>query len=137
MYLGVTLDRSLTFKEQVNKTKAKVSARNNILQKLTTSKWGATPHVLRTSALAQSHSAAEYANPVWEQSAHAKLLDPVPNESCPLITGCLKLTNVNNLHLVAGVAPPEIQREAASKKERSRQAYYPSHTLFSHQPAPS
>ena len=137
MYLGVILDRSITFKEHVSKTRAKVSTRNNILRKLTTSKWGATPYVLRTSALALSYSAADYACPVWEHSAHAKRLDPVLNESCRLITGCLKPTNVDNLHLLSGVAPPEIQREAASKLERSRQAYNPRHMFFNHQPAPS
>ena len=93
--------------------------------------------MLRTSALALFYSAAEYACPVWEQSAHAKRLDPVLNESCRLITGCLKPTNVDNLHLLAGVAPPEIQRKAASQLERSRQAYDPSHMLLNHQPAPS
>ena len=137
VYLSVTLDFSLSFKEDLIKTKAKVSTRNNTLRKLLTSKWGATPHVLRTSALAPSYSAAEYACPVWERSAHAKRLDPVLNESCRLITGCLKPTNVNNLHLLAGVAPPEIRREAVSKLERSRQAYDPRHMLFNHQPAPS
>ena len=87
--------------------------------------------------LALSYSAAEYACPVWEQSAHAKRLDPVLNKNCRLITGCLRPTNVDNLHLLAGVAPPEIRREAASKLERSRQAYKPRHMLFNHQPAPS
>ena len=127
MYLGVTLDRSLTFK---------VSTPNNILQKLATSKWAATPHVLRSSALALSYSAAEYVCLVWERSAHAKRLGQVPNESYRLITGCLKPTNADNLHLLAGAAPPEIQREAASKLERSRQACDPSHMLFNHQPVP-
>ena len=76
--------------------------------------------MLRTSALALSYSAAEYASPVWVRSAHIKRLDPVLNESCRLITGCLKPTNVDNLHLLAGIALPEIRREAASKLERSR-----------------
>ena len=122
MCLGVTLNRSLTFNEHINKTKAKVSTRNNILRKLTTSKWGATPQVLRASALALSYSAAEYACPIWERSAHAKRLDPVLNESCRLITGCLKPANADNLYLLAGIAPPEMRREAASKLECSRQA---------------
>ena len=137
MYLSITLDRSLTFKEHVNKTRAKLSTCNNILRKLTISKWGATPHVLRTSALALSYSAAEYACPVWERSAHAKHLDPVLNESCRLIIGCLKPINVDNLHLLASVAPPEIRREAAIKLERSSQTYDSLHMLFNHQPAPS
>jgi len=33
--------------------------------------------VLRTSALALSYSAAEYACPDWERLAHTKRLDPV------------------------------------------------------------
>ena len=136
VYLGVTLHRSLTFKEHINKTRAKISTSNNILRKLTTSKWGATPHVLRTSALALSYSAAKYACSVWEQSAHAKRLDPVLNESCRLITGFLKPTHVDNLRLLAGIAPLEIRRKATSKLERSRQAYDPRHMLFNHQPAP-
>ena len=128
MYLGVTLNRSLTFK---------VSTPHNILQKLATSKWAVTSHVLRTSALALSYSAADYACPIWEQSAHTKRLDPVPNESYRLITGCLKPTDADNLHLLAGAAPPENQREAASKLERSSQAYDPNHMLFNHRPVPS
>ena len=60
-----------------------------------------------------------------ERSAYAKRLDPVLNESCRLIPGCLKPTDVDNLHLLAGIASPEIRREAASKRERSRQVYDP------------
>ena len=52
VYVGVTLHRSLTFKEHVTKTKAKVSTRNYILRKLTTSKWGASSHVLRSATAA-------------------------------------------------------------------------------------
>ena len=96
VYLDVPLDRSLTFKEHVAKTKAKVSTRNNILRKLTPSKRGASPPVLRTTALALSFSAANYAFPVWERSARTCHLDPVLNESCRLITGCFKPTNTSN-----------------------------------------
>ena len=71
----------------------------------------ASPHVLRTTALALSFSAAsEYACPVWERSAHASHLDPVLNKTCRLITGCVKPTNTNNLHLLAGISPRDKQR---------------------------
>ena len=86
---------------------------------------------------ALSYSAAEYACFIWKQSAHAKRHDPVLNESCRLITGCLKPTNVDNPHLFAGVDPPEIRKEVASKLERSRQAYDSRHMLFNYQLAPS
>lgn len=40
VYLGVTLDRTLTFKEHCKKIKMKVEARNNLIRKLTGIKWG-------------------------------------------------------------------------------------------------
>lgn len=36
-YLGVTLDKALTYKEHLMKTAAKVETRNSIIQKLTNS----------------------------------------------------------------------------------------------------
>jgi len=71
-YLGVYFDRSLTYKTHFEQTKAKGSARNNILRKHVGSKWGAGPHTLRTATLALCFSAGEYACPVWSRSAHAK-----------------------------------------------------------------
>ena len=70
VYLGVTLDRSLTFKEHCRKTKMKISSRNNILQKLTGTTWGAKPPTIRTTAMALCLSTAEYCIPVWLRSKH-------------------------------------------------------------------
>ena len=47
---------------------------------------------------------------MWERSAHAHKVDPVLNDACRAITGCLQPTNVENLYLLAGIAPPA-QRE--------------------------
>ena len=74
--------------------------------------------------------------PVWECLAHANHLDLVLNESCRLITGCLKPNNASNFHLLAGISPPEIRREAASKQEHLRQECDPNHMLFNYKPAP-
>ena len=115
VYLGVTLDRTLTFKEHIKNTKSKVGSRNNILRKLTNSKWGATAHTLKSTALALCYSSAEYACLVWERPTHAKKLDPALNNTCRLITGCLKPTNTSNLHLLAGIAPADIRRKVASR----------------------
>ncbi|KAI4811765.1 hypothetical protein KUCAC02_014641, partial [Chaenocephalus aceratus] len=72
---------------------------------------------LKSTTLALCYSAAEYACPVWERAAHAKKLDPTLNASCRIITGCLKSTPTYRLYILAGIAPPEIRRNAASKKE--------------------
>lgn len=137
VYLGVTLDRTLSFKTHIDKTKAKVSARNNLLQKLTCSKWGADPNTLRSTALTLCYSAAEYAAPVWERSAHAHKLDPVLNNTCRLVTGCLKPTPTGHLYLLSGIAPPSVRRAVASQVERKKQETDVRHPLYGHQPPPS
>ena len=92
--LGVTLDRTLSYKTHIHNTKMKVPTRNNLLNKLANSMWGTNARTIRTTALALCYSTAEYAAPVWERSAYAHLLNPELNQACRAITGCLKPTNV-------------------------------------------
>ena len=75
IYLGVTLDRTLSYSTHITKVKAKTAARNNVLRKLANSKWGTHPSTIKTTALALCYSTAEYACPVWERSAHAHKVD--------------------------------------------------------------
>ena len=84
-YLGVKLDRQLTYKQHLDSLRAKVSSRNNLLRRLAGSSWGASPSTLRTGALALVYSAAEYASPAWSRSAHAKKIRHHPqrdHEDC-------------------------------------------------------
>lgn len=64
-YLGITLDRTLTFKEHLVKTGKKVRSRVNLIQKLAGTGWGASAKTLRTAALVLTYSAAEYGAQVW------------------------------------------------------------------------
>ena len=91
-YLGVTFDRSLSYKQHIRNMKMKVATRNNLLTKLATSKWGANPSTIRTTALSLSYFTAEYAAPVWARSAHATNLDPELNQACRSVTGCQKIS---------------------------------------------
>jgi hypothetical protein len=136
-YLGVTLDRSLTFKKHCLNTKQKVAARNNVIRRITGTTWGATPHTLRTTALALSFSAAEYACPVWKNSAHAGQVDIALNETCRLITGCLKPTRCDHLYQISGIAPPFIRRDVAAAVERNKQLHDPRHPMYARVPATS
>ena len=54
--------------------------------------------------------------------------------ACRIITGCLRLTNINNLYLLAGIASPETRRETASREERLRQITDPKHSLYEVEP---
>ena len=53
-YLGVTLDRTLSYKQHIHDTKMKVATRNNLLRKLSSSKWETNASAIRTTALALS-----------------------------------------------------------------------------------
>ena len=131
-YLGVTLDRTLSYKTHIHNTKMKVATRNNLLKKLANSRLGTNARTIRTTALALCYSNAEYAAPVWEMSAYAHLLNPELNQACRAITGCLKPTNIDNLYLLAGIAPPEI-RSVCARVERTKQVERPTPCLGTHQ----
>ena len=51
-YLGVTLDRTLSYKTHIHNTKMKVATRNNLLKKLANSRWGTNARTIRTTAVA-------------------------------------------------------------------------------------
>ena len=91
IYLGVTLDRTLNFKQHALNTKAKVNAINNLLRKLTNSRWGAHPATERTTALALCFSTAEYACSSLGRSRHTGHIDIALNDTCRIITGFLRL----------------------------------------------
>ena len=132
MYLGVTLDRTLSYKEHTRKTREKVATRNNLLNKLANSSWGANPQTIRTTALALCYSTAEYCAPVWGRSCHAKTVDPELNNACRKITGTLRPTPLPALYRLAGIAPPEIRREAKTKNHKAKQETNNRHPLYGH-----
>ena len=112
VYLGIHLDRT---------PKMKGNTRNNIIRKLANSKWGCKAATLRPSCLALCYSAAEYACPVWARSTHAHKLNPALHDCCRIISGCLKPTNLDSVHILAGIAPPHIRRTVACRMECTRQ----------------
>ena len=119
--LGVTLDRTLGYKQHIHNT-MKVTTCNNLLRKLSNSKWGANANTIRTTALALSYSVAEYAAPVWARSPQAQKLNTALKCTCRAVAGCLKPTNVEDLYLLAGIAPPDI-RHPAERRPKSRNCF--------------
>ena len=90
-YLGVTLDRTLYYREHLTKTAGKLKNQNNLLMKLAGSIRGASANTLRSSALALCYSAAEYCAPVWSRSAHTS-------------------------QVLSNIEPPALRRKAATDK---------------------
>ena len=124
------MDRTLSFREHVEKLKLKVATRNNILHKLANSDWGADPKTMRTTALALCFSTAEYCSAAWARSCHAHKIDPELNNSCRIITGTLKPTPLPALYSLAGIAPPHIRRDTLAKIQKYSQENDTRHPLF-------
>ena len=59
-YLGVKLDRSLTYRPHLEALRKKVCARVSLLRRLVGTGWGASAKTLRTAALSLVYSTAEY-----------------------------------------------------------------------------
>ena len=134
-YLGVTLDRTLSYKAHCTNTRGKVSNRNNMLGLLTNSSWGADPRTVRTTALSLCYSAAEYACPVWYQSSHVRQIDYAINETMRKITGCTRSTRISQLQKLCGIAPASIRRETIAREERLKQVTDKRHPMYGNVPS--
>ena len=137
VYLSITLDRSITYRNHCLKTRAKLSSSNNVLRKMHGTNWGACPRTMKTTATALCLSVAEYCCPVWARSTHRKLVDTTLNETCRLITVCIRPTATPDLYVLSGIAPTEIRRSVHSQNERTKQLTDQRHSLHYHQPVKS
>ena len=126
--LGVTLDRTLTYRWHLVSLHKKLTSRAAQLKRLAGSSWGAGADTLRTAALALVYSTAEYCAPVWCRSAHCHNIDTAINGALRTMTGCLRPTPLDNLSILAGIQPPEFRREEATLS-LARRALDPNHLL--------
>ncbi|KAF0286925.1 Sialidase [Amphibalanus amphitrite] len=99
-FLGITLDRSLTFTGHVKTIKAKVLQRNNVLRAISGTTWGCSPSDLRSTYLAFSRACADYAAGAWMpglSESGLRELETVQRQACRTITGCVRSTPVDAL----------------------------------------
>ena len=113
-YLGVKLDRSLTFRHHLEALRKKLTTHVALMRRLAGSGWGAGAKTLRTAALSLVYSTAEYCAPVWCRSAHTRLIDSVFNYTLRIVTECLRPTPTDYLPVLAGIQPTELRRLGAT-----------------------
>lgn len=110
-YLGVTLDRTLSYKKHLTNSAAKLKTRNNIIQKLAGSTWGASASTLRSSALGLVFSSAEYCSSVWLNSPYVKYVDTVLNQTMRIVSGAVRSTPLFWLPVLSYITPPRLRRQ--------------------------
>ena len=129
-YLGVKLDRSLTFRHHLVALRKKLSSRVTLLRRLMGSGWGAGAKTLHITILSLVYSAAEYCAPVWCRSAHTRLIDSVLNDVLHIVTGCLRPTPTDHLPVLSGIQPVEIRRMGATLSLAHCGSLDPDHILY-------
>ena len=82
------------------------------------------------NALALCYFVAEYMAPVWARSFNSQKLNPELNSVCRALTGCLKPTNVEDLYLLAEIAPTDIPRDVCARVEKTKQETNEAHSLY-------
>ena len=129
-YLGVKLDRSLTFCHHLVALRKKLSSRVTLLRRLVGSGWGAGAKTLCIAALSLVYSTAEYCAPVWCRSAHTRLIDSVLNDALRIVIGCLRPTPMDHLPVLSGIHPAELRQLGATLCLAHRGSLSPDHILY-------
>ena len=112
-YLGIKLDRGLTFRQHLESLRKKLTTCVGFLRRLAGSTWVSGATALRTATLALVHYAAEYCLLVWCQSAHTRLINKPINDALRIMTGCLHPIPIDNFIILAGILPTELRCQRA------------------------
>ena len=128
-YLGVKLDRLLTFRHHLVALRKKLSSCITLLRRLMGLGWGAGAKTLRIATLSLVYSTAEYCAPVWCRSAHTHLIDSVLNDALRIVTGSLRPTPTDHLPILSGIQPAELCRMGATLFLAYRGSLDPDHIL--------
>ena len=129
-YLGVKLDRSLTFRHHLVALHKKLSSHVTLLRRLVGSGWCAGAKTLHIATLSLFYSAAECFVPVWCRSAHICLIDSVLNDALRIVTGCLRPTPTDHLPVLSGIQPAELCQMGGTLSLAHRGSLDPDHILY-------
>jgi hypothetical protein len=98
--LGITFDTRLCFKNHIDITRDKASARLNILKAIGNQAWGSDKETLFLIFRALIQSVINYGNPFWfplAEPTNVKKVQVVQNNALRVVTGCHKMASENHL----------------------------------------
>ena len=128
-YLGVKLDRSLSFRHHLEALRKKLSPRVTLLWRLAGSGCGAGAKTLHICTLSLVYSTTEYCAPAWCRSTPTRLIDSILDDTLRIVTGCLRPTPTEDLPALAGIQPAELRRLGARLFLANRTIHDPDYVL--------
>ena len=121
-FLGVTLDRQLSFNKQVELVTTKATGRMRMLSALAHSDWGWRKQDLRRIYLAHVRSILNFASSSWQpwlSNTQVNKLEVVQNKYLRIITGQTRSSPLEALRAESNI--PSIKSEIAANGLRSRE----------------
>ena len=107
-FLGVTFDRTLSFKYHVLSLRKKFHSRFRAFRSIASASWGPSKESLCTLYKAFIRPILTYASPGWfpfSSPTHITSVERMHRSSCRVITGCLSSTPIPLLHIEALLPP--------------------------------
>ena len=107
-FLGVTFDRTLSFKHHVLSLRKKIHSRFRAFCSIASASWGPSKKSFCTLYKAFIRPILTYASPGWfpfSPPTHITSVERMHRSSCRIITGCLSSTPIPLLHVEALLPP--------------------------------
>ena len=113
-YLGVKLDRSLTFRHHLVALGKKLFSRVTLLRRLAGSRLAVGAKVLRTAAQSLVYSTVGFCASVLYRFAHNRFTDSALNDALRIVIASLRPTQTENLTILLGIPPAELRQKGAT-----------------------
>ena len=112
-YLGVTLDRRLTWKSQLQKNQTRAKIRLALMKKLSGTQWGADQKVLKKLYIGRIRPVLEYGMAASSTAAKTNMekLSRVQNQAMRMMTGAMRTTPISAMETVIGLQSLEDRRD--------------------------
>ena len=113
-YLGVTLDRRLTWKnKKLQKNQARAKIWLALMKKLSCTEWGADQNVLKKLYVGRIHPVLEYGMAASSTAAKSNSckLSRVQHQAMRMMTGAMRSTPISAMETVTGLQPLEDRQE--------------------------
>ena len=130
-FLGVKLDKHLTWKPHIEDLEARGIRRLALMRKLSGTTWGATSSILKTVYTGTVRPVLEYGSTAWNTAAktHKAKLDKVQNLGLRSILGALKSTPIAEMERTAAIQPLETRRQGKVLTQGEKMKRLQSHPL--------
>jgi ribonuclease HI len=112
-YLGVTLDRRLTWKHQLQKNQTKAKIRMALMKKLAGTNWGAEQKVLKKLYIGRVRPVLDYgmASTCTAAKTNADKTNRIQNQAMRIMTGAMQSSPITMLETTTGLHALEDRRD--------------------------